>query len=48
MDALAVLRGGASLAFALAVHGTAGGYGAVLAAALLSPQKVPARVSSTP
>lgn len=40
VDALTVIHGGASLAFALAVHGSAAAYGAVLAAALLRPQKV--------
>jgi hypothetical protein len=40
VDALTVLHGGASLAFALAVHGSAVVYIAVLAAALLRPQKV--------
>ncbi|NOK08763.1 DUF4267 domain-containing protein [Corallococcus exercitus] len=40
VDALTVLHGGASLAFALAVHGSAAAYGVVLAAALLRPQKV--------
>lgn len=39
VDALTVMHGGASLAFALAVHGSAALYGAVLAAALLRPQK---------
>ncbi|MFB1479888.1 DUF4267 domain-containing protein [Corallococcus sp. RDP092CA] len=39
VDALTVLHGGASLAFALAVHGSAAADGAVLAAALLRPQK---------
>ncbi|RKG57747.1 hypothetical protein D7X30_19035 [Corallococcus sp. AB011P] len=38
--ALTVMLGGASLAFALAVHGSAAVYGVVLAAALLRPQKV--------
>ncbi|WP_338864446.1 DUF4267 domain-containing protein [Myxococcus stipitatus] len=42
VDALTVMHGGASLAFALAVHGSAALYGAVLAAALLRPQKVAA------
>ncbi|QSQ18272.1 DUF4267 domain-containing protein [Myxococcus landrumensis] len=40
VDALTVMHGGASLAFALAVHGSAVVYGIVLAAALLRPQKV--------
>lgn len=40
VDALTVMHGGASLAFALAVHGSAAVYGVVLAAALLRPQKV--------
>ncbi|AGC43462.1 hypothetical protein MYSTI_02135 [Myxococcus stipitatus DSM 14675] len=40
VDALTVLHGGASLAFALGVHGSAVVYGVVLAAALLRPQKV--------
>ncbi|WP_404369953.1 DUF4267 domain-containing protein [Corallococcus coralloides] len=35
VDALSVMHGSASLAFALAVHGSAAFYGAVLAAALL-------------
>lgn len=39
VDALTVMHGGASLAFALAVHGSAALYGVVLAAALLRPQK---------
>ncbi|WP_342380055.1 DUF4267 domain-containing protein [Myxococcus stipitatus] len=38
VDALTVLHGGASLAFALSVHGSAVVYGVVLAAALLRPQ----------
>ncbi|NOJ95481.1 DUF4267 domain-containing protein [Corallococcus coralloides] len=45
VDALTVMRGGASLGFALAVHGSAALYGVVLAAALLRPRKVPAVVS---
>ena len=37
VDALTVLKGGASLAFALSVHGSAVVYGVVLGAALLLP-----------
>ncbi|MCP3163039.1 DUF4267 domain-containing protein [Myxococcus qinghaiensis] len=40
VDALTVLHGGASLAFALAVHGSAVVYGAVLGTALLRPKQV--------
>ncbi|MFP2927768.1 DUF4267 domain-containing protein [Pyxidicoccus sp. 3LG] len=40
VDALTVLKGGASLALALSVHGSAAVYGAILAAALLRSSSI--------
>ncbi|PTL82005.1 DUF4267 domain-containing protein [Vitiosangium sp. GDMCC 1.1324] len=40
VDALTVLKGGASLALALSVHGSAAVYGVLLAAALLRPSSL--------
>lgn len=40
VDALTVLKSGASLALALSVHGSAAVYGVVLASALLLPSAI--------